>query len=184
MNMNLTSYPKFAEYQARMDEQTRRLHTQLGEVEEDIQGLMREYSSLFQEGKNTNAVMSDIQALKEKAKTIKGEIEIIEESDFREKELAQEIYNQFTELKREVNEESFKLYEESEKLKDDCIAAIEKINERLLVLQQGINQVAKDQLAPVVGHLDVHESLKWNLNHEANSGVTLGYSSVSNLTRN
>jgi chromosome segregation ATPase len=182
--MNLKSYPKFAEYAARMKEQTNRLSSQLEEVETDIQGLMREYASLFQEGKDTTSVMADIQALKGTAKVIKGEIEIIEGSDFREKELAREVYAQFSELEREVLDKQNRLWEQSEKIKDDTEAAIVKINDELADLLSHLTVVARDQFGPVIEHLDFHEDTKSNLRLKAYGGLTGSYSSVRNITRN
>lgn len=183
MNMTLKSYQAFADYEDKMNQQYKRLQGQIEENDRSIEAVKREYASLYVEGSDTSKVGAKLTALKSLGETLKGEVEIIDASDFREKQMAREVYDQFLELEKEWSAETERLWQKSEKAKDDCEATIVQINKDLEELSLRLSAAAKDQLSPVVEHLDFSESLKDNIKMRLNSGLIGGYTSVRNITR-
>jgi hypothetical protein len=179
--MNLQSYPKFAKHEAKIKKQLDRLKDKVLKNDTDVEDLTKSYVTAFADGLDTSAISEKLGVLKSKSEALKHEMDIVNNHDFKEKELAHEVYQQYLELEREVNAEASRLHDQAEKVKDEAEAAIKRVNEQLDTLHVQLGQVSRDQFLPIIEHLGVSENVKSNLRLKTES--VMAYSSVRNIQR-
>jgi chromosome segregation ATPase len=142
--MNLPTYEKYAEYKGRLIKKIETISKQIESNESGMESLSLEYSKLFREGKDTNAVMNGLNGLKLSTKALKDELAIIEETDLSEYELGKKVIAEFHEKKNEVTAEMNRKYKEIEVKKKQLYKEIEEanayVNELAADFQEVVNQ--------------------------------------------
>jgi DNA repair exonuclease SbcCD ATPase subunit len=180
MNMSLKSFPKFQKHEEKINKQLQTLQGKIDKTQQEIAALTQDYVSKFADGVDPSGVGSKLRELNAQSEALKSEMDIVDNHDFKERQLAKEVHAEFLALTKEVQDETERVWQQSEQMKDELEAAINKMNEYLHDIHFQLNTVATNQLAPVIDHLE-GDKVKNNLRIKIFGGGISGYSAIRNI---
>jgi chromosome segregation ATPase len=170
MKMELKSLPKFVKFEKKIQDQTDRLRAEISDNETNIAELMKEYTALFAESADTTKISKQLRKLKSETEALRDELNIIKNADFRQKELAHEVLDQFRKLEREVNLERNRLQNEADRLRNETEEKVKNLSEEHAELGNRFNHEVARQFESVIDSLDISDDSKQQMRYQIERG--------------